>query len=230
MGKLRSIRVLLPRLIFSSLLIAGIGSVSADDPPNDVVSEAELIHLWDEAKIDSLLLVFSPFAASHPNHSVTLFIQAALERDGHKAARLYQKVIDRGGNDAVIPRAMVRLGQYYRTMGDHQEAYRWERRLEMEYPDFRSPQYQPRMTKQIDYPYTLQLGAFEHLENAQKLSKRAEEDGLISQIHQKVINGRTLYLVWAGQFSTESEAEQMGQRLHRERQFGYRVIAINPKK
>ena len=97
----------------------------------------------------------------------------------------------------------------------------------MEYPDFQPQRYQPELEREFDYPFTLQLGAFGVLENAQKFSRQVEEYGISSQIHQKIVNGRELYLIWAGQFASENEAEQMGQRLHREKQWSYRVIAIS---
>ena len=224
MGQLRTLTIL---CLWTIWLLSAASPIFAKSSSQDPVSENELIRLWDDAKMDSLLLIFTPFAASHPSNQVTLFIKAAMERDAHKAARGYQDMIANGGDSPAVPRAMLRLTQYYRSMGDQQEAHDWEQRLMAEYPSFRLPQYQPELERKFDYPFTLQLGAFGVLENAQKFSRQVEEYGLSSQIHRKIVNGRELYLVWAGQFSSENEAKQMGQKLHRENKYNYRIIAIS---
>jgi hypothetical protein len=224
MGQLRT---LTGSILWAILLMVLVLPIFAKEASSGVVSEDQLMRLWDNAKTDSLLLVFRPFVASHPSDAVTLFIQAALEKDGRKAAGGYHDVVAEGGDSPAVPRAMLRLEQYYHSTGDLQEAYQWEQRLKMDYPYFQPPQYQPEMERESDYPFTLQLGAFGVLENAQKFSQQVEEYGLSSQIRQKIVNGRELYLVWAGQFGSETEAEKVGQRLHREKKLNYRIIAIS---
>jgi len=225
MGKLQSLaRWFVVALIPAALLVSG-RWVFGDESSRDPVTEDIIIRCWDEAKMDSVRLMYGPFAASHPNSPVTLFFQAALGKDGHIAARDYQALIEIGSDSSVVPRAMHRLTQYYRSLGDYQEASKWERRLQTNYPSFRAPQFQPEGFSRFDYPYVLQLGAFEHLKNAQKLSQKAESFGLACEIQRRTVNGRTLYLVWAGQFATEDDAEQAGEQLSRTKRMTYRVIA-----
>ncbi len=186
-------------------------------------AERELIRLWDEAKLDSLLVMFRPYAAVNPEHPITKFLDATLEQDGHIAAQGYKDLID-AGYPIITPRAMLRLSQYYQAIGDSSEASRLAQRLESEYTDFRKPVYQAQLSRNIEYPYTLQLGAFQHLENAQKLTEKIADCGISGQIHRKFINGRTLHLVWAGEYSTQKAADQAGQRLAINYQLDYIVI------
>jgi len=225
MGKLRSIaRWSLEALIPAVFLLSPWWNFAAASD-GDRVTEDRLVRFWDEAKTDSLRLTYSSFAADRPDNPVALFVQAALEKDGHLAARDYQKVVDIGGNSSVVPRAMHRLTQYFRSIGNLTEASTWEERLRTEHPDFQAPLCRPVNFQRIDCPYTLQLGAFEHLRNAQKLSQKAESSGLACEIQQRIVDGRTLYFVCAGQFATEDDAQSAGEKLLRPQRMTYRVVA-----
>lgn len=195
--------------------------------PLNPISEQELIRLWDEAKTDSLLLVYRPFAASNPKHPVTKFLEAALESDGQKAAQQFEAIVEQCNHQKIVPRAMMRLAQYYHAVNNEIAATNWKRRLEMEYPNYQRPKYQPVLTHETVQPYALQLGAYQYIENAQDMVEKASKYGLSSQIVRKHIRGRLLYLVWAGQFNNKNAAEETGQRLKREHQMDYHVIARN---
>ena len=224
MGQLRNITIVSKECIILFLFVFCVVIVCYADPSSSI-SENELIRLWDEAKTDSLLLVYRPFAASNPAHPVTKFLEAALERDGQKAAQEYEAIIEQSDHAKVIPRAMLRLAQYYHAVNNQIAATNWERRLEMEYPDYQLPKYQPVSSRETVQPYALQLGAYQYIENAQDMVEKASKYGLSSQIVRKHIRGRLLYLVWAGQFATKNAAEETGQQLKSEHLMDYHVIA-----
>ncbi len=223
MGQLRFISISI--VVMLSVIISTTSAVDTTKPGYSALDTAErtLIRLWDEAKLDSLLVMFRPYAAVNPEHPITKFLNAALEQDGHIAAEGYKDLID-AGYPIITPRVMLRLSQYYQVMGDSSEVSRLIQRLASEYPDFQKPVYQAQLFRNIEYPYTLQLGAFQHLENAQKLTKKIADCGMSSQIHRMLVNRRTLHVVWVGEYATKKAADQAGQRLAFNHQLDYIVI------
>jgi cell division septation protein DedD len=230
MGQLRLVTASAVAIILLSSIGQPQALVNAQPVPGTPtpISECQLIRLWDEAKMDSLLLVFRPFAAENPRHPVTSFLNAAMEKDGDKASHGYLAVVESGDNSMAVPRAMWRLSQYYRATGESAAAADWTQRLEKEFPQFKPPERPASLSQSVDFPYALQLGAFRHLSNAQKFAAEVEGYGLSVQIHQKYTSPHTLYLVWAGQFATKDQAHQAGLRLKRDYGLDYTIITQNP--
>ena len=61
--------------------------------------------------------------------------------------------------------------------------------------------------------YTLQVGAFSTVTNAEKQKSFFEDLGYTVEITNKVRNGRSLYLVWAGNYKTAEEAKRAGREV-----------------
>lgn len=56
--------------------------------------------------------------------------------------------------------------------------------------------------------YAIQVGAFSSVENAAKLKSSFEDLGYVVDVQNKVRDGRSLYLVWIGNFKTADEARK----------------------
>ena len=56
-------------------------------------------------------------------------------------------------------------------------------------------------------PFALQVGAFSTTENAEKLKRRFEQLGYPVEISNKVMERKTLYVVWVGAFNTADQAK-----------------------
>ena len=70
--------------------------------------------------------------------------------------------------------------------------------------------------------YTLQVGAFSTLVNAEKQKNFFEDLGYSAEITNKVRGGRSLHLVWVGSFKSSEEA----MRLAKEVKIKYKIDAI----
>ena len=73
-------------------------------------------------------------------------------------------------------------------------------------------------------PYTLQTGAFSTLKNAEKQKELLEAIGLTVEITNKVRGGRSLYLVWAGSFSTADQAKSAGRDILKKQKINFLVV------
>ena len=71
----------------------------------------------------------------------------------------------------------------------------------------------PGQSVQAPEPYTLQVGAYASLQNAEKQKNFFEDLGINVEITNKVRGGRSLYLVWAGSFETAEQAKEFGKEI-----------------
>lgn len=62
-------------------------------------------------------------------------------------------------------------------------------------------------------PYTLQVGAFSTLANAEKQKGIFEDTGYKAEITNKVRSGRSLHLVWVGSFGDADEAKRVAKEI-----------------
>ncbi len=58
--------------------------------------------------------------------------------------------------------------------------------------------------------FTVQVGAFSTIQNAEELKKRFEREGHVATIFTMVSGGKKLHKVWVGEFKTFNEARQFG--------------------
>ncbi len=71
-------------------------------------------------------------------------------------------------------------------------------------------------------PYTLQVGAFSTVANAEKQKSYFEDVGYTAEITNKVRNGRSLHLVWVGSYVNSAEA----MRVAKEIKLKYKIDSI----
>lgn len=67
---------------------------------------------------------------------------------------------------------------------------------------------QPEMSTSQNYVYTVQVGAFSTIENAKKQEKYFIDLGYEVEVTNKIRAGKSLYLVWVGNFRSAEEANK----------------------
>ena len=72
--------------------------------------------------------------------------------------------------------------------------------------------------------YTLQVGAFSTVANAEKQKIFFEDLGYTVEITNKVRGGKSLYLVWVGSFTTQDEARGFGKEIKAKYKFDSMVV------
>ena len=73
-------------------------------------------------------------------------------------------------------------------------------------------------------PYTLQVGAYSTVANAEKQRGFFENLGVNVEITNKVRGGRSLYLVWAGSFKSADEAKEFGKEIRKKHKIDSIVV------
>ena len=161
------------------------------------------------------------------NNPGVLYLQAILTTDGTEATKIYQSIVDNFPKSEWADDALYKLYQYYYSIGLYKTGDQKLQQLRREYPfstyavkDSAKP-----VVKQAEveppakvttpgpvakYPtsFTVQVGAFSDLQNAEELRAKFEKENYSSNIFTIVSNGKKLHKVWVGEFQTYDEAKR----------------------
>lgn len=162
------------------------------------------------------------------NHPGVLYLQGVLTTDGTEAAKIFQSIIDNFPKSEWVDDALYKLYQYYYSIGLYKTAEQKMQQLKNDYPfstyatDQRLEE-EPKATAQAEAPavinqpgkiekfstlFTVQVGTFSVLQNAEDLKSKFEREGYPSNIFTIVNNGRKLHKVWVGEFQSHDEAKR----------------------
>lgn len=222
---MRWVRLYLLALIIPVVLVA---QTEKNNEP-DIQRRLEQIERGQE---DAVKAELPTLMTNYQNHPGVLFLQAVLTTDGTEAAKIYQSIVDNFPKSEWADDALYKLYQYYYSIGLYKTADQKLDQLKREYPfsayaaDEKppaekkvSPQEQPAVIKKPSTIgknaalFTVQVGAFSTLQNAEELKTRFEHEGYSSNIFTIVKNGKKLHKVWVGEFQTQDEAKRFGEEM-----------------
>jgi tetratricopeptide (TPR) repeat protein len=192
----------------------------------DIQRRLEMIERGQEeavkAELPNLLTNFQ-------NHPGVLFLQAVLTTDGTEAVKIYQSIVDNFPKSEWADDALYKLYQYYYAIGLYKTADQKLEQLRRDYPysayaredggtapqAARLPDAEgPVVVKQLSPVekfstlYTVQVGAFSTMQNAEELRNRFQKEGYVSNIFTMVRDGKKLHRVWVGEFQSQDEARR----------------------
>lgn len=221
--------LLLALFVFQSTLFAQ----SSDEQVKSLLGQIE------KGQVEEARQHLSALMARQPNHPAVLYLAGRLASNGTEAMKSYQSILDNFPQSEWADDALYAVYEYYYALGLYRTADLKLQQLRKEYPAsaFASvaapaPRHlpdeavnlpkkeaamAPESTKAaeapvavVPEPYTLQVGAFSTVANAQKRKDLFEELGMTVEVTNKVRGGRSLYLVWVGSFRTADEAKETG--------------------
>ncbi|MCI0707821.1 MAG: SPOR domain-containing protein [Ignavibacteriae bacterium] len=193
----------------------------------DIQRRLEMIERGLEEAVKTEL---STLLANYQNNPGVLLLQAVLTADGTEATKIYQSIVDNFPRSEWADDALYKLYQYYYSIGLYKTAEQKLDQLKRDYPfsayaaeDVHekpaSPQEQPTVIKKpatvpkYSTLFTLQVGAFSALQNAEELRSRFEKEGYSSNIFTIVKNGQKLHKVWVGEFQTQDDARRLSSEI-----------------
>lgn len=215
------------------LCLLPIGAVAQSDKTNepDIQRRLEMIERGQEEAVKAEL---PTLITNYQNHPGVLFLQAVLSTDGMEAAKMYQSIVDNFPRSEWADDALYKLYQYYYSIGLYKTADQKLDQLKREYPfsayaadeppvRTRRPPAQaqeppanvrrPGTVEKYATRFTVQVGAFSTLQNAEELKTRFEREGYVSNIFTIVRDGKKLHKVWVGEFPTQEEAKRFSAEL-----------------
>ncbi|HWP83325.1 MAG TPA: SPOR domain-containing protein [Bacteroidota bacterium] len=163
---------------------------------------------------------------NYQNHPGVLYLQAVLTSDGSEAAKIYQSIVDNFPKSEWGDDALYKLYQYYYSIGLYKTADQKLEQLKQNYPfsayaaEYQSVRSQEKIQEApaiISKPgtvdkfatsFTVQVGAFSTLQNAEDLRAKFEREGYASNIFTILTDGKKLHKVWVGEFQSYDEAKR----------------------
>lgn len=215
------------------LFLLPIGAAAQSEKTNepDIQRRLEMIERGQEEAVKAEL---PTLITNYQNHPGVLFLQAVLNTDGMEAAKMYQSIVDNFPRSEWADDALYKLYQYYYSIGLYKTADQKLDQLKRDYPfsayaadepptRSRRPPTQaqeppanvrrPGTVEKYATLFTVQVGAFSTLQNAEELKTRFEREGYVSNIFTIVRDGKKLHKVWVGEFQTQEEARRFSAEL-----------------
>lgn len=203
----------------------------AQEGQPDIQRRLEMIERGQDEAVKSEL---PALMTSYQNHPGVLFLQAILTTDGSEAAKLYQNIVDNFPKNEWADDALYRLYQYYYSIGLYKTGDQKLQQLKQEFPFStyavaekpqetpKSPEHESpadvKPTGSVEkYPtsFTVQVGAFSTLQNAEELKAKFEKENYSSNIFTIANDGRKLHKVWVGEFQTYEDAKRFTAEIRR---------------
>ena len=213
---------------------------SAQEGQPDVQRRLEMVERGQGEAVKSEL---PALMTNYQNHPGVLYLQAVLTTDGSEAAKLYQNIVDNFPKNEWADDALYKLYQYYYSIGLYKTGDQKLQQLRQEFPFStyavakktseapETPMDSPADVKPTGsvekYPtsFTVQVGAFSTLQNAEELKSKFEKENYSSNIFTIVNDGRKLHKVWVGEFQTYEDAKRFTGEIRR--QFGLESIVVS---
>ncbi|MCU0452796.1 MAG: SPOR domain-containing protein [Bacteroidetes bacterium] len=241
-------RIVSMALATVALVTAAWSQTSPGEP--DIRRRLEMI---ERGQADAVSAELPQLMTAHQNHPGVIYLQGVLTPDGTEAAKIYQNIVDNFPKDEWADDALYRLYQYYTSVGLYKTAEQKIAQLKLEYPfsTYASegttvrPTMKPApaaaepkrdapvtMTTPGTVPvpkfaaaFTVQVGAFSALANAEELKRKFEKEGFTSNIFTITRGTTKLHKVWVGEFPTIDEAKRFAGEI--KKQFGLEAIAVS---
>jgi cell division septation protein DedD len=195
----------------------------------------QLVDLVNRGQGDVVKAELPSLLSRYPNNPGVLYVQALLTTEGAEAVRMYQSIVDNFPKSEWADDALYKVYQFYYSLGLFRTAELKMAQLKREYPTSkliaggaspetaRLPEEAPRQQQPRPDPamppaapatttgeaasFSLQVGAYTALTNADRQKKYFEERGYAVEVISRVREGRSLYTVLVGTYRTYDEAK-----------------------
>lgn len=167
---------------------------------------------------------------------------AIRENKNQTAENLCRKIID-SGDDNIIPAGLIYLAKASLARGNTERALLNYNILREKYPDAVGQDEVLGELKQVSdrrtgedskeiyegVYYAVQVGVFAEKDNAKRMSERVEGYGYKARITRRSISGNAYYIVLAGRFSTQKDAQVAKEKLELGEHDVFKVVIDDEK-
>lgn len=196
---------------------------------------SDYIALVESGKADSAKAALPQLLEQFPNNPGVLYLQALLTTDGGESVRLYQGIVDNFPASEWADDALYKVYQFYYALGLYRTAAMKMEQLKKEYPS--SPHLKPAAASAQALPeeeqqppappteptapqvapsdssFALQVGAYSSQVNAEKQKLFFEDLNMPVEIINRVKDGRSLYIVLVGRYTSVDAARGEGRTI-----------------
>ncbi|MFA4924733.1 MAG: SPOR domain-containing protein [Ignavibacteriaceae bacterium] len=198
-----------------------------------------LLKKIEEGKSGEVKEELQPLLKRNPGDPSLLFLSALLTEDGAKANEKYLKIVKVFPKSKYADASLFRIYSYYTATGDEKEAAVYLKKLKTEYP---KSNYFPSHEKiaavnpeeneiwktipqrNENYRFTIQVGAFSNIKNAEALKADLEDSGYEVDMTEKNVAGTIFNVLYLGKFEDKKSAEKILIKVNLDFQLNGRVV------
>lgn len=216
--------------------------VDAQPPRSNEPDVQRRLEMIERGQIDAVKAELPTLITNYQNHPGVLYLQSVLTSDGSDATKTYQSIVDNFPKSEWADDALYKLYQYYYSIGLYKTADQKLEQLRQDYPfsayavdnSIKTTKRTQELPVTIAKPgtiakfatsFTVQVGAFSTMQNAEELRSKFEREGYVSNIFTIVNNAQKLYKVWVGEFQTYDEAKQFTAEIKKNFNLGSIVVS-----
>ncbi len=133
-----------------------------------------------------------------------------------EALKVYSRYLEEGADSSLRPQVLLRVGIVQREMGLWEEAKKTLEGAAAQEAGSAVQMQAADILKSGEFYFTVQVGAFAAVLNAQRLAAELKRRGYDSAVSQTSAQGRVFHRVRIGRFSSRTEAEQEARRLQQD--------------
>ncbi len=199
-----------------------------------------LLKKVEEGKGNEVKEELQPLIKRNPGDPSLLFLSALLTEDGAKANEKYQKIVQVFSKSKYADAALFRIYSYYSAIGDENEAAHYLNKLKTDYPN---SSYLPSLekvsnseengkkvsaksgVKSDSNKFTIQVGAFSSVKNAETLKSELEDSGYDIEMIEKNVAGTVFNVLYLGKFEDKNSAEKILEKVNVDFQLNGRIVS-----
>ncbi|HMK38875.1 MAG TPA: SPOR domain-containing protein [Bacteroidota bacterium] len=194
---------------------------------------AKYLTMLQNGQVDQVKAEIPALISKYPNNPGVLYLQAQSTSEGTEAVRIYQSIVDNFPASSWAPEALFKVYQFYYALGLYRTAEMKMAQLKKNYPASKHasgggepdtgalPEDRGQSSAGGDMVatdrhasppvrFTLQVGAYTTQTNAEKQKAFFEGLGYSVEMISRVKEGKSLFLVLVGSYSSAEEAKSKG--------------------
>ncbi len=205
------------------IVFSGTSAYTQEQPPVN-----QYVAMIESGQTDPVKSELPTLLAKYPNNPGVLYVKALLTPEGAEAVRIYQGIVDNYPKNEWADDALYKVHQFYQAIGLYRTAELKLNQLKKEYPtskylltggevDTKNLPEEKETTSSatgnvqvktlVQGQFSLQVGAYTTTVNAEKQKLFFEDLGYPVEVINKVKDGRSLFTVNIGNFTTYDEAK-----------------------
>ncbi|MCX7876128.1 MAG: SPOR domain-containing protein [Melioribacteraceae bacterium] len=230
--------------IFFLLIIFSVYSLGQE------VEIKDALILIEKGNIKEAEKKLKEFQSNNSNNPSVKFLDAVLTSDAQLAIKKFEAIYKAFPNSKYADASLFRIFSYYYALGFYKKAdtlltvlkakfpnSNYLKTADKTIPDFDDVELTNREQKKVEpnkidesvsnnlTNFTIQVGAFLNLENANKLADQIKKEGYTTEITQKEIGGSVLNVVYVGNFLKEDEAKKILEIINKKFSVSGRIVS-----
>jgi len=192
----------------------------------------ECLKKLDSGDTENVTATLKKLQKKYPASPSVKYLDAIMTHNGKDALAKYIAVYTKYPSSKYADAALFRIYSYYYSLGIYESAQKYMQKLKTSYPS--SPYLSIDAIDESfaasdgnkSYTHTVQAGAFLSKDNALSLASDLEDAGYKTEMKSKSLGGTRLYIIYAGRFTNEKDANVVLNKINKLYRLDGRVVPL----